>query len=148
MVAVALVTSMLAVPAWSGDASPDAMVKYRKAAMSATSKHMKSLKMLASGEIVRPGDVAAHADALAAGARDMVSLYPSGTGVDSGLKTDAKAEIWSKSADFAAEAKKFAEATTKLAELAKGGDMKALAAQLETVGDSCKSCHDGFKAKH
>lgn len=66
-------------------------------------------------------------------------------GSDKG-KTEAKAEVWSKSEEFKAEADKFQEAAAKLAAVTQSGDEAAIKAQFGATAKSCKSCHKAFKA--
>ncbi len=65
-------------------------------------------------------------------------------GSDKG-QTEAKAEVWSKSEDFKAEADKFQEAAAKLAAATQSGDEAAIKAQLGDTAKACKSCHKIFK---
>lgn len=71
--------------------------------------------------------------------------FPAGSGPESGAKTRAKAEIWSKPQDFEAAQKLFAEQAKKLNTAAAGGDVAAVRAQFGEVGKSCKNCHDTFR---
>ena len=125
---------------------PEKVVAYRKAEMSIIAKHMKTASLIASGDIGRPQDLLRHAEGLHAESMDLLALFPEGTGPDK-IKTEAKAEIWSKHADFEAAVTKLQTESAKLVEVAKTGDLDASKAQLDKVGDSCGSCHDAFKLK-
>lgn len=72
--------------------------------------------------------------------------FPAGSGPKTGVKTRAKAEIWSKPQDFAAAQKLFAEEAKKLHATANSGDVAAIKAQFGETGKSCKNCHDNFRA--
>lgn len=92
------------------------------------------------------------AKAIAAQAKVMKDLsaqipnwFPKGTGPESGVKTRAKAEIWSDWATFAASAKSLNAESTKLESLAKAGDIDAIKAQVKATGGACKTCHDKFR---
>jgi cytochrome c556 len=122
-----------------------AVVAYRDATMDALGKHMKALGMIAKGEVNRPGDVLGHAAALKAGATDLTSLFPAGSGSEA-YKTGAKAEIWTQWGDFEAAAATFLTATTALEEAARAGDMEAVKARLGAVGEACGGCHEPFKS--
>ncbi len=65
-------------------------------------------------------------------------------GSDKG-KTEAKAEVWSKPADFKAAADKLEASTQALADTAKSGDPALIKPAFAAVGQSCKACHDNFK---
>jgi cytochrome c556 len=132
----------------SAEPTPESIVAYRKVNMDAYGKHMKAIGMVVKGEVERPAWAAADADALAAMAKHLGQLFPAGTGPDNkSIKTEAKADIWSKPADFAAAVKSFQVETAKLAELSHGTDFEAFKAQLPKVGKSCGGCHDGFKVE-
>jgi cytochrome c556 len=72
--------------------------------------------------------------------------FPTGSGPETGAKTRAKAEIWSKPQDFEAAQKLFAERASKLNDAAGTGDIAAVRTQFGEVGKACKNCHDTFRA--
>ncbi|HWK72937.1 MAG TPA: cytochrome c [Povalibacter sp.] len=72
--------------------------------------------------------------------------FPAGSGPKAGVKTRAKAEIWSKPEDFAAAQKLFADQAKKLHAAANSGDVAAVKAQFGETGKACKNCHDNFRA--
>ncbi len=85
--------------------------------------------------------------AMAAGlATDLPSWFPKGSGPEAGVKTAAKAEIWTDAAGFAAAAAKLQGETAKLQQLAMAGDIDAIKAQARAVGGACKTCHDAYRA--
>ena len=71
--------------------------------------------------------------------------FPAGSGPEANPKTRAKAEIWSKPADFAAAQKQFATQAAKFDTVAAGNDVAALRAQFGELGKACKNCHDSFR---
>ena len=148
MVAAFTVAGLLvAGVAVSADDKPESVVLYRQTEMAAMGKHLKAANLLGKGEIAsRPGDLQLHADALHALSTDMCALFPAGTGPDK-VKTDAKAEVWSKPADFTAACTAFATETQALVDAAKAGDVAKYATQVGKVGDACGSCHDGFRVE-
>lgn len=72
--------------------------------------------------------------------------FPAGSGPETGAKTRAKAEIWSKPQDFEAAQKLFAQQATKLNAAASASDVAAVRAQFGEVGKACKNCHETFRA--
>ncbi len=68
--------------------------------------------------------------------------FPAGS--DKG-KTEARAEIWSKPAEFKKAADDHQAAVAKLAVAAKTGDLAQIKPAFGDAGKSCKSCHDQFK---
>ena len=68
-------------------------------------------------------------------------------GDDHGVETDALADIADDYEDFDQRYHTLIEETAKLAEMADGGDQDALFKQVATVGNTCKGCHDNFRAE-
>lgn len=73
--------------------------------------------------------------------------FPAGSGPEAGVKTGAKAEIWSHPADFKAAAAGFATEARKFDAVAAGGDVAAIRAEYGALGKACKTCHDPFRKK-
>lgn len=61
--------------------------------------------------------------------------------------TKAKPELFLDGPKVAALSKKMNEEVAKLNAAAKGGDVKAIQAAFGSVGQSCKACHDDYRAK-
>jgi len=90
--------------------------------------------------------ILANATTAATLAKDLPSWFPKGSGPEAGVKTAAKAEIWTDAAGFAAAAGKLADETAKLQQAATGGDLDAIKAQARATGGACKNCHDTYRA--
>lgn len=144
LVLAALVALPIAT-AVSGEAKPETAYVYREQVFGGFAKHMKAAGMIVKGEIDRPGDLAKHADALAAYAGVIPSLFPAGTGPDTLPKTEALPEIWSKPDAFAEKAKAFDTAVAAFAQAARGTDADATKKAFMAVGASCGGCHDAFR---
>ncbi|HMN45474.1 MAG TPA: cytochrome c [Povalibacter sp.] len=78
-------------------------------------------------------------------ANEQFNWFPADSGPKEGVKTRAKAEIWSKPQDFNAAQKLFQEQAGKLNTVAAAGDVAAVRAQFGEVGKACKNCHDNFR---
>jgi len=76
---------------------------------------------------------------------DQGHWFPKGSGPESGIKTDAKPDIWTDPAGFAAAQKNLATEAPKLLELASVQDLAGLKAQVTVVGQACKGCHDKYR---
>jgi cytochrome c556 len=89
------------------------------------------------------------ANALARWARVLPTMFPAGTGADNadGAKTRALPAIWSDRAGFDKAAADYAEATSKLLDLAKAGDTPGFKAQLKVVDGTCDACHERYREK-
>ena len=73
--------------------------------------------------------------------------FPAGSGPETGRKTGAKAEIWTQPDLFAEKRDAFIAAADKLATLADANDAAGFAAQVGELGQTCKGCHETFRAK-
>ncbi len=127
---------------------PKVMIQARQLGMKQVGQSFKRIN-----DQVRSGSpdaalVKASAGQLATLAAKVPRWFPAGTGPDTGVKTAAKREIWTRAADFRSEAAAFAAATRNLAAAAaKSSDPGVLEPQIRRVGGTCKSCHTAFKAK-
>ena len=61
--------------------------------------------------------------------------------------TRAKPEVWQKPTDFTHARQKLEESTEKLLKAAESGNMALIRPALESVEESCKSCHQQFRGK-
>lgn len=78
-------------------------------------------------------------------AHGIPSWFPAGTGAESGVKTRAKAEIWTDSAGFTAAAKNLETQAIALQSLAASGDTAAVQAQVKATGGACGACHTKYR---
>lgn len=120
-------------------------IKYRQATFTLLAWNIGPISSMVKGEI--PADkarLALHAERLAQLSPMILEGFPADA--RTGAPTDAKPEIWDNMADFRAKATALDEATAKLAKVAPGGDMKAIAAGLGEVGNACKACHQKYRA--
>jgi cytochrome c556 len=95
-------------------------------------------------------DVAAiqkHAGTINRFAPQIEGWFPDGTGADAGVKTAARAEIWSKPAEFRKAGEDFVQAAARFNGIAATGDIAAIREGVKPLGAGCKGCHDQFKAK-
>jgi cytochrome c556 len=81
----------------------------------------------------------------AAGAID--AWFPAGTGPESGVKTDAKPEVWADAAGFAAARETFVREAGKWAQLGDSTGASAWNDAAASLGQSCKGCHDKYRVK-
>jgi cytochrome c556 len=72
----------------------------------------------------------------------MGDWFPAGTGPESGIESEAKANIWTDRATFDAAHTKLMEEAGKLAAATEAAAFKA---QFPATGGSCKNCHDTFR---
>jgi cytochrome c556 len=141
VLAAAAVT--LAAPVQAQFAKPEDAVKYRKAALTVMAAHFGRVAAMANGRMPFDAGAAASNAAIA----ESMSKLPwagFGEGTDKG-DTKARPEIWSDKAKFTAASEKMQAEMSKLAMVAKGGNIDAIKAQVGATGGSCKACHDDFR---
>lgn len=139
---VAAAFTMLA-PAHAQFAKPEDAIKYRKSALTVMATHFGRVGAMANGRM--PFDAAFIANN-AAVAENMSKLPWAGFVDGSGTgDTKAKPEIWSDGAKFKAASEKMQAEMSKLAMVAKGGNIDAIKAQVGATGGTCKACHDDFR---
>jgi cytochrome c556 len=139
--AAALATAGLSVAA---DSVPD-IVKTRQQHLKELGKEFKAIRDQAGSGAPDQAALKTSAKKVNDLAVDLHNWFPTGSGPQAGVKTDAKAEIWSDPTAFSAAAQKLVDATTQLSALADAGDVDGFKAQIRAVGGSCKNCHDKFR---
>jgi cytochrome c556 len=95
-------------------------------------------------------DIAPQAAKLNEVAMKLPTLFPAGSdqpqGKDPG-HTMAKPEIWQNQADFATKVKAFQDEAAMFNTAVAGGDMAAIKAEFDKVGEACGGCHKVYRAK-
>ncbi|MGC8119857.1 c-type cytochrome [Marinobacter sp. VGCF2001] len=92
--------------------------------------------------------VAAAANAIAAVANSGMSvLYSRDSANDRAENTRLKPEFFEEPMKVQEVAVNFVREANTLQELAAGGDKAAIARQFAKVGETCKACHDNFRAE-
>ena len=91
--------------------------------------------------------IRSNAQMLAQLTSEITTWFPAGSGPESGAKTRAKAEIWTKGADFQEDARLAHAAAQDLLKSASGNDVSVVAASVKALGQRCASCHSEFREK-
>ncbi len=78
-------------------------------------------------------------------ARGQYAWFPAGTGAEAGAKSRAKAEIWSRPAQFRTAQDGFAAQAAAFDRAVRAGNMAAIRVEARKLGGTCKSCHDQFR---
>jgi len=73
--------------------------------------------------------------------------FPAGTGPQPGVKTKAKAEIWSQGAQFKAAQDAFNKQANDFFKLASAGDVATMKTQVRRLGATCSGCHRNFRVE-
>ncbi|MDW7745122.1 cytochrome c [Halomonas sp.] len=146
--AATLTTALLA--STSSQADVDKAIEYRQDALGVMAWQIGPLGDMAQGKIDYDAEVfARRAENLAAVAPLPWEGFVEGSlrGGGHGVDTDALADIADDWADFESRQQTLIEETATLAELARGDDFAAMRRQVATVADTCKGCHDNYRAE-
>lgn len=127
---------------------PRAVISARQLGMKQIGRSFKTINDQVRSGAPDAAIVNANARQLAGLAAKVPGWFPSGTGPGAGIKTNAKPEIWTRSANFRAEAAAFTAATRSLAAAAaKKSEPALLKPHIRRVGGACKSCHTAFQVQ-
>jgi cytochrome c556 len=141
---LALTAAGLATAALSADAK--ATIETRQANMKKFGAAMKGVNDELKKDAPDLSVVKTNAAAVQDLAAKEPSWFPAGTGAETGIKTAAKAEIWTDQPGFTAAAKKLETEAAKLEQLASAGDAAGAKDQTRAIAGACKGCHDKFRA--
>jgi len=125
-------------------AADEGAVKYRQKVMDAVGGTMESMVAIAKQEVPHTAHLAVHAGNMAALATVVSDVFPAGSGEGD---TEALPEIWSEPEAFKEGLAEFIEAARALDAVVASGDMSGFGQALGALGQSCKGCHEEFKAE-
>lgn len=142
---LALVLAVLALPATAQNKQAEQAIKYRQAAYTVLGTNFGIAAAMATGKM--PYDAKAFQTRVDRTAY-MATIVPEtfGPGTDAGAPTKAKKEIWTSQAEFQKLMKDMQDKTAALAVAAKSNDLEKIKPAFGAAGQSCKACHDKFKA--
>jgi cytochrome c556 len=130
---------------------PEEQIEFRQAGYTFMAWNMGKIKaqVVEGSAPYNQAQVAAAAQAIAAIANSgMGALYsPETTREQFGKQTRLKAAFFDNLDEAGKIGKNFVEAANQLASVAATGDQAATKAAFGKVGQSCKSCHDKFRAE-
>lgn len=131
------------VTSWNAALAQNDPISARKAAMKSNGDAMKAIKAAvdANGPAAA---VATEAAKVAANAKAAEIHFVPGS--DKG-DTKASPDIWANLGDFQKLDNDTINAANKLEASAKGGDMKAVAADFGDLGKTCGACHNKYRLK-
>ena len=76
----------------------------------------------------------------------LLNWFPKGSGPEAHVKTYALPAIWQKPDEFTKLGKQLQADAAKLNQIAQAKDEAGLKAQVQTIGKTCKSCHDTYRS--
>lgn len=143
-----LFTGLLLIEALLFTASASAqqpIIAERKEGFKAMGGAMKALAGELKKDTPNAATMAAAAAKLAATAEKIPAWFPEGSGVESGVETDALPYIWKTKDKFNSINDKLIIDTKALAAATSGSDIAAIKKQLLVVKDTCSSCHESYR---
>jgi cytochrome c556 len=133
-------------PGISATTPPADIIRTRQQALKALGDATKLIRDQLHGR-PDPARIKAAAADIKRAAVALNSWFPPGTGPESGLNTDAKVEIWRDPAGFAAASGNLTRQADRLLQVVDSGDTTALNDAFRSVAQSCKGCHDDYRAQ-
>ena len=146
--AAALMASAVAMPA-AAQMSVEDQIETRQAAYQFAAWNMGKIKAQAIDESAEydKKQIMAAANAIASVANSgMGTLYSRDSANDRADDTRLKPNFFNELDKVQEIAMSFVQESNKLQEIAANGDKAAVAKQFAKVGDTCKACHDDFRA--
>jgi cytochrome c556 len=126
-------------------AKPEDAVEYRQSALFLLGNHFGRI-----GAVVK-GDAPFNKDDVAKNAELVATLsklpWPAFEGGQTTAKSKAKPEVFTDKVKFQHAQDKMETAVAQLNTVAKGGDLASIKKAFGDAAQTCKSCHDNFRAK-
>lgn len=121
-------------------------IEERQALLKSMGDSMRPLGAIARGQADADKAVMTrHANNVAAKARGLSAAFTMDTR-NSGIASDARPAVWTSRADFNRKAAALVTASGQLQAAANSGDLGSFRSALGAVGQSCKDCHDTYRA--
>ena len=139
-----LIALLLIGTAYARFAKPEDAIKYRQSVMVLMQHHLNPMWAFFQGKAAHDKDaISADADVIAKLAPLPWEAFME-PGTDKG-DTRMTSAVFKKKAQFKEAATSFEMLSAELAATARGGDLKAIKAQIGNVGENCYSCHKKFR---
>ncbi|MEX2496766.1 MAG: cytochrome c [Woeseia sp.] len=126
----------------AADTTAEDAKDYRSALMTSLRGHIVAASMHVRGLVEDHGFLAAHAEGLANGARELQHVFPAGSNVND---SEALPVIWEQPEEFRKAVEAAQAATAAFSEAVAGGDKSAIGKAFRDVGAACRGCHDNFR---
>lgn len=140
-----LMTSLLvlAAPVHAQFAKAEDAYRYRASVMFLQSQHMGRINAQLKSDRPSLESIAANAAILDTINRLFFAAFPEGS--DKVANSRAKPEIWKDQAKFKQYADRVNTDVSQLLAASRTGDLAAVRASFQSVGQGCKACHDDFR---
>src|ERR1700743_1954203 len=125
---------------------PADVVHYRQSVMELIGWNFAPLAAMTKAKTAWDAkEFALHAERIPALSTPAIHGLAHGT-ANGGVESDAKADIWNNFEDFHARLDDFINEAKALDETARGGDEAKMKEQFHKTAETCKACHDKYKA--
>lgn len=143
-----VLTASTAALAQSGP-KPEQLIKWRQSVFQVLAWNGQRIRANVEGTTFNREDVVKAANSTAAIANSGIgALFAPGTETGKGWHgTAAKAELFAADSKVGTLAANFSQEATELARIAASGDQASVKAQFGKLNQTCKACHDEYKAK-
>jgi cytochrome c556 len=143
-IAVAMVVSG---PLRADPVSPEAAIKIRVEGFRELGAAFKAVHDALQGSSPQTILLQMSARQIVQSSHDIYGWFPAGSGPESGLKTKAKAEIWSDPAGFKKAQDGLAAEATAFQAAAASNNIDIIQSEAAKLGQACKSCHEQFRTE-
>lgn len=125
--------------------APADTIRMRQANYKQMAAAMKGLNEEIRGRAPAVATVRRHAALIARYAPLVLRWFPHGSGAETGMRTRAKAEIWTDPQGFRRAGATLLVASRSLDAAARRGDMPAIRAAVPALANACGGCHEDYR---
>lgn len=136
----------LAAPAQAQFAKPQDAIKYRQSAFALIGNHMGRINGQLKSNAPNVAAIQSSAALIETLSKLPFEAFVPGSESGGNPPTRAKSELFKDAAKVKSLAERMQGEVTKLAAVAKGGDINAIRQQFGETGKSCKACHDDYRS--
>ena len=130
----------------AGLASAQDIVQARQSGFKKMGAAMKVIAEQLKSDAPDLARITSAAQTVSAGAHEQPSWFPSGSGRESGVETDALPYIWQDTAKFSALSSQLGVESGNFATAVASNDIAAVRARFKILADVCSTCHKSFRA--
>lgn len=135
-----------AVASESNDASVQSVIDTRRSGFKKMGAAMKSIAAELKTDAPDVAKMTTAAQAVSAGAKEQPNWFPTGSGPESGLDTDALPHIWKDTAKFSSLSSQLGVEAGNFSAALSGKDVATIRTQFKVLSDVCATCHKSFRA--
>ena len=127
--------------------APADLIPYRQQKMKSLGSAFKGVNDELKAATPNLDTIRSNAQTMQKVAAEIPALFPAGSGAEVGVRTTAKAEIWSSRPSFDEKVKALQTAVQGLVTASAGTDVAAIGASAGPIGQACQGCHREFRVR-